>query len=380
MERKSESEKCNVRFPLERLLAVQGFAVVDGGLATELERMGLDLKDRLWSARLLVEDPDKIKKVHKNYLEAGADIIITSSYQATFQGFAQRGLSHSESQRLFALSISLAKEARDAYWGEVAGEKKNKGELIKPLIAASVGPYGAHLNDGSEYDGRYGLTPSSLESLIDFHRERLQLLLSLRPDLVACETIPCGAEAKALLRLMDELQPTEEGEGERNAQHIQAWFSYSCKDEKHLNSGERIADCVRELLEEEAKSGRRKLVAAIGVNCTSPAFISGLLQNLMTALREAGRDIPLIVYPNSGEGWDAHSKEWTAPAETFSLESMVAQWRQEGASLIGGCCRTTPGTVTPSSCFLFFFFFFFFFMYVCIQIDSSYSAQSTLAP
>ncbi len=159
--------------PFERFLGDGGVVILDGALATELEQRGANLNDALWSARILLEDPDLIRQVHYDYLVAGADVITTASYQATFEGFARRGLDHEQAAELMRLSVRLALEARDAFWAEPA----NRAGRVRPLVAASVGPYGAYLADGSEYRGDYGL---SVAELMDFHRPRMAVLAAMR--------------------------------------------------------------------------------------------------------------------------------------------------------------------------------------------------------
>src|SRR6478609_8614413 len=132
--------------------------VADGGLATELEAMGEDLSDALWSARLLADAPDRIEAAHLAFFRAGAQVATTASYQATFEGFAARGIAVDDADALLRRSVEIAGRARaTALAGGVAG----------PLfVAASVGPYGAMLADGSEYRGRYGRSEAWLR---DFH-------------------------------------------------------------------------------------------------------------------------------------------------------------------------------------------------------------------
>ncbi|HVM88232.1 MAG TPA: homocysteine S-methyltransferase [Puia sp.] len=283
--------------------------ILDGAMATELEKRGADLNHPLWSAKILAEQPELIKQVHLDYLKSGADIITTASYQASFEGFAKYGYSEKEVVELMKLSTQLAVNARD--------EAIQKG-IIKspePLIAASVGPYGAMLADGSEYKGNYGI---DIKALKNFHRRRMQTLLESGADLLACETIPCADEAIALVELLAEFP------------HAQAWISFSCKDERHVSSGENFADCIRIV-------NQTVQVAAVGVNCTSPVYISSLLRIASTVTGK-----PLLVYPNKGETWDALHKCWLAGAGNNNFSEQALQWFNAGASLIGGCCRTTP--------------------------------------
>jgi len=185
--------------PIQNILDTYSLMILDGSFATELERRGCDLNDPLWSAKVLLENPEIIGKVHTDYFKAGADCVITASYQATYEGFEKRGLSRKEAEKLIQLSVRIAAEARDSFWENYGNIKKRP----KPLVAASVGPYGAFLADGSEYRGNYGLT---IENLMDFHRNRMKAQIEAGPDILACETILCLDEAKALSYLL-ELKP-----------------------------------------------------------------------------------------------------------------------------------------------------------------------------
>ncbi len=300
--------------PFEPFLTEFGVLVLDGAMATELERRGADLGDSLWSAKVLLESPELIREVHYDYFVAGADVAITASYQATFQGLAQRGLSRTEASDLIRLSVQLAREARDAFWD---GAARREGRR-RPLIAGSVGCYGAYLADGSEYRGNYGL---GREELVEFHRGRIEVLAAAGVDLLACETIPCKVEAEALAELLREVPETP------------AWLSFSCRDEEHVCEGDRLAECAAVVEDVEN-------VVAVGVNCTPPRYVSRLLQSLAPVTGKA-----LIVYPNSGESWDAEAGRWLDDADYAGLAQPAREWYRLGARIIGGCCRTTPETI-----------------------------------
>jgi len=299
--------------PLAAHFARAPVLVLDGALATELERRGADLNDPLWSARCLIERPHTIRDVHLDYLHAGADVITTATYQATFAGFARRGLEPGAAARLMRLAVALAREARAQYLEAAA----LPAGLPAPLIAASVGPYGAMLADGSEYRGGYALSDAALRA---FHRPRLEVLAETGADLIACETLPCLQEARVLAQLLDELALT-------------GWISFSCRDAAHDAEGEDLAEAARAL------EGHRSVVA-LGVNCTRPEFVTGLLGRLRSAT-----DRPLLAYPNSGERYDAHEKCWRESASALSLAGAAADWVRAGARLIGGCCRTGPADI-----------------------------------
>jgi homocysteine S-methyltransferase len=260
--------------------------ILDGGLATELERGGADLADPLWSARLLLEAPEAIQAVHTAYFAAGAQWATSASYQASYEGFAARGLGERETTRLLRLSVTLADRARREFPGR------------QLLVAASVGPYGAMLHDGSEYTGNYGL---DVRALTEWHRRRFGVLATAGADLLACETIPTIAEAEALVALL--------------AEHpdVRAWISFSCRDGESLREAARMLDRVPQ-------------VVAVGVNCLPPQIVA----ECVTALR-SGTMKPIVAYPS---GFDL--------PEGATLADFAPRWVEAGANWIGGCCRTTP--------------------------------------
>ncbi len=299
--------------PIAELLERQPVVVLDGGFATELEARGVVLDEALWSAALLIDAPDAIERLHLDYLEAGADCIVSASYQATLEGFARRGLQAAEAEAALLRSVDLALSARETFWS-----RGSRGDRRRPLVAAGIGPYGAYLADGSEFTGDYGLSEGELYA---FHRRRWRLLAGSGADLLACETVPSIAEARALARLLDETPG------------IGAWLSFSCRDGERLSDGTELAAAVREL---EPVAG----ILAIGVNCTAPRHISSLLGR---AGAETGK--PLVAYPNSGETWDAAGRRWIGAHDRCDLAASAPEWLELGARLIGGCCRTTPADI-----------------------------------
>lgn len=297
-----------------------GCAVIDGGLATELEANGADLNDPLWSAKCLVSSSDLIRKVHLDYLEAGANIIISASYQGTIQGFESKGFSREESEALLRKSVEIAREARDVF-------RKRSSKQHPILVAASVGSYGAYLADGSEYTGDYGKSVT-LGTLKDFHRRRVQVLAESGADLIAFETTPNKLETQAYAELLEE-----------ENLNIPAWFSFNSKDGVHVVSGDSLTECA-------AIADSCKKVVALGINCTPPRFIHNLVLSIKKVTEK-----PILIYPNSGETYDADKKEWVASTGVSDEDfvSYVSKWRDAGASLIGGCCRTTPLTIRAIS-------------------------------
>ena len=275
--------------------------IADGGLATELEARGHDLSDALWSARLLVDAPQEITAVHTAFFRAGAMIATTASYQASVDAFAASGISRDHTVGLLRRSVELAKTARD----EVGRAGRQ--------VAASVGPYGAALADGSEYRGRYGLSVAQLQ---DWHRPRLEVLADAGADVLALETIPDVDEAEALVNLVRSLG-------------VQAWLSYTI-DGPRTRAGQPLADAF-------AVAAGVPEIVAVGVNCCAP---DDVLPAIGPA-RETGK--PVIVYPNSGERWDSARRAWVGPSR-FSPQ-LALQWVAAGARVVGGCCRIRPAHI-----------------------------------
>ena len=301
---------------LAALLERRGTLVLDGAMATELERAGCDLDHALWSARILLDTPQRISAVHRDYLEAGCDIIASVNYQASVPGFVAQGLSEDAARDLFREAIRIAGRERDAFAQERALEPAEQ-----PLVAVSLGPYGAYLADGSEYRGRYAASSEELER---FHRERLELAaLELRAgnaDLVACETLPSLPEARLIAGLLDELE-------------LPGWIAFACRDSALTCEGQAIAECARALEE-------HPYVVGVGINCTPPQFVPALLEGLRGATSK-----PLLAYPNSGEQYQAATHSWTGENVLSQVEGSTALWHAAGARVLGGCCRSTPENI-----------------------------------
>jgi homocysteine S-methyltransferase len=284
--------------------------VLDGGMASELEYLGANIDGPLWSAHVLEDSPEKIVVVHRAYIEAGADILETASYQVSRIGYAEVGLDPARADAALLRSVVLAREAASAFPHK------------RILIAASLGPYGAALHNGAEYHGNYTCT---FNDLIEFHRKRIQVLAaappSEAPDLLAFETLPSLAEAEAI--------------GQALALHpeLAAWFAFTCRDEQHVAHGELLRQCATAV-------AAFPQTIAIGVNCTHPSLISALITEL-----RAASDKPIVVYPNSGEGWDGQARCWVGTSDPAVYGEKTAQWRAAGAQIIGGCCRTRPAHI-----------------------------------
>lgn len=294
--------------PLERLLDARGTLVLDGGLATALETDGHVLDTDLWSAKLLIDRPAAIQAVHEAWIRAGADIITTGTYQASVAGFGRHGVGAAAAAEAMTRAASLARDARTALGRD--------GDV---LVAASVGPYGAALADGSEYRGDYGVGAGELER---FHADRFTLLADSGVDLLAIETIPSVLEAEVLLRILD-----------RHPGRY-AWISFTCRDDASISDGTPVEDVA-------ARCASHPGVAGIGVNCVRPEWVPVLVGRL-----KGTTALPVIAYPNSGERWDSATRSWlsTASSDDLWIDAMTGAVRA-GASVIGGCCRTGPDLI-----------------------------------
>jgi homocysteine S-methyltransferase len=286
--------------------------ILDGGLATELQARGCDISGALWSARVLRTAPEIIEQLHYDYYAAGADVATTASYQASYEGFAGIGLDEAETTRLLRLSVELAGAARSHY---LRDHPQDRRELF---VAASVGPYGAILHDGSEYRGDYGL---SAAQLVAFHQRRFDVLANAGADLLACETIPVLEEARAYVELLAR-HPT-----------AQAWLTFTSPDGVHTSHGEPLVDCAR-LIDPVPN------VFAVGVNCVKPEIVGEAIRALA-----AGTGKPILVYPNSGECWEAGHERWQGTPRN-SLAALAPEWVRAGARHIGGCCRVGPDEIS----------------------------------
>ncbi len=289
---------------------------LDGAFATELERHGVSVAGPLWSARALHEAPEAVLAVHGAYLHAGAEVLLTGSYQVSSLGYRATGLPAAEAVQAAAdalrRSVSLAAEAR-----ALAGTPD-------VLIAASLGPYGAALANGAEFHGEYGFGSDADEqgALVAFHAERIAVLAETDADLLALETLPSLGEARAIVEAL------------RAWPRLGAWLSFTCRDGAHTAHGEPVRACA-------ALAEGSPQIIAVGVNCTAPVWIAPLIGELRTATTK-----PIAVYPNSGEGWDAERHCWiegtAGEAEAAGYQALAAGWFREGAQLVGGCCRTGP--------------------------------------
>jgi len=277
------------------------YTLLDGGLATALEDLGNSFTSELWTGELLKSAPDQIREAHAAFVRSGAEIIITSTYQVSFPGCIAKGWTHEEVVDALKNSIQLARDAK------------------APKVAASIGPYGAYLADGSEYRGNYDATEAQLR---EFHKERLELLIACKPDFLAIETIPEIREARVLLELLKDLNNT-----------IPVWIAFSCRDDLRLSSGEYFKDAARVSKELGAEY--------IGINCTSPELVTSLLESA----KEYG---PFVVYPNAGRTWNEQLKRLEGATVKLS-DKHIQEWAGCGATIIGGCCGIGPKEIAQVS-------------------------------
>ncbi|HEX8713621.1 MAG TPA: homocysteine S-methyltransferase, partial [Terracidiphilus sp.] len=289
---------------------LKGIHVIDGGLATELENLGARIDGPLWSAQVLEDDPAKVAAVHRAYIAAGSQCIATCSYQVSRMGYAEVGLLAERADSAILRSIELARG--------VVNETPDR----RVLVACSLGPYGAALHNGGEYHGNYDC---SFADLVRFHKERIEVVAAAKaeqaPDLLAFETFPSLEEARAV------------GEALAPWPGLPAWFSFSCRDDKHLSHGEPVRECAAEV-------AKLPQTVGVGVNCVPSNWVLALIQEL-----RAGTELPLMVYPNSGEGWDAAERCWIGASEPAEFGALAADWFAKGADIVGGCCRIGPAHI-----------------------------------
>lgn len=295
---------------LQNILDTNGIMVIDGSMSTALEHMGLDLNHRLWTARALAENPEAVKRVHINYFRAGADCGITCSYQASIPGLVSCGYSEEEAEALIRRSVTLFQEARDEWWEK---EGRDAGRAF-PLCLAGMGPYGAYLANGSEYTGAYQVSD---EELTSFHARRASLLWEAGADILLFETQPSLHEVLLEAEIAENMG-------------ADYWISFSCRDGNHNGKGELLQKCA------EALSQGHPHLKMIGVNCTKPEYIESLIHCLRNAT-----ELPIAVYPNSGEVYDPVTKTWTNAGGNLDFGTYALRYMAAGADAVGGCCTTT---------------------------------------
>lgn len=292
--------------PFPRRLQDPRPLLLDGGLATWLESQGVPLHETLWSAGLLHTAPDHVRAAHAAYRAAGAEVLISASYQASREGLRALDLDAGAADRLIAGSVTLARQG---------GEDADRPAA---LVAASVGPWGATRHDGSEYSGAISIDDAALAA---FHAERLAVLDRAGADVLACETLPNHREVMVLAGLLEEVRTP-------------AWVSFCCRDERTLSDGTPVTEVA-------ARFRDHPRVVALGINCTAPRHVTGLIRRL----RDAAPDLPVLVYPNSGEQYDAERQRWSGLVDPADLAEEAKRWLDAGARGIGGCCRMGPAHI-----------------------------------
>ncbi len=304
-----QQQKTFIKNAFQSLLQSNKVMLLDGGLSNQLEDQGFDLNNALWSASLLTDNEAELMKAHCHYLNAGADCIITASYQASVKGFIEMGISSELAPELITRSVQLAHQAIDKFIQET------ENVITRPLVAASIGPYGACQADGSEYHGQYGVSDAVLKN---FHHDRLQILDKTNADVLACETIPSLQEAQVLHNLLLDVETP-------------AWISFSCKNGQQINDETAIEKAVQLF-------SNHPNVLAIGVNCTSPQYVNELIDRI----KQCNTGKAIIVYPNSGEKYDPETKKWHGTSSPQSCGLAAKTWVESGAGIVGGCCRMGP--------------------------------------
>ncbi|KAJ3653766.1 hypothetical protein Zmor_013001 [Zophobas morio] len=290
--------------------------VLDGGFATQLSchvSQQID-GDVLWSARFLATDKEAVIDAHLDFLRAGADLVMTNSYQASIGGFVEHlHLTKEESYDLIKESVALARTACERYQKEFPNSPA-------PMIVGSVGPYGASLHDGSEYSGSYAKS-TPVDTMRQWHIPRIKALVEAGVDLLALETIPCRIEAEMLVDLLKKEFPD-----------TKAWLAFSVsQDGKSLAYGENFQETARHCYEMNPSQ-----LVAVGVNCVAPRLVESFISGIN---KDRRNPIPLVVYPNSGESYKVELG-WIDRDKCEPVDTYVQRWLDLGVTWVGGCCRT----------------------------------------
>ena len=282
--------------------------ILDGGLASDLFiNGGFDKSklnnDPLWSARVVLENPSSIKECHKRFLNAGSNVISTSTYQASVEGYMKHcGLSKEKAEEVIGSSVDLAKAA--------IAECKLDYDVI---IAGAISPYGAILHDMSEYSGSY-IDSTSYKTLKEFHKTNVQILASKGVKLFAFETMPALLEAQALVELLHDYP------------HCKAWLSFTTLNGTHTSYGESFTKVFQTFQDDPQ-------VIAIGTNCCDPKFTKLVLD---AAVGQLGDHQSCIAYPNNRRNSES-------TADECQWANDLCQWVATGVlGWVGGCCEVTP--------------------------------------
>lgn len=298
--------------------------ILDGGFATALGDRGVQsvCEHPLYGAQAIHENPDEIYNVHLEYLEAGSDIIETSTYQGSVQGFKKYlHLNEDESKDLLRKGVQLAQKAKNDFWSKL----EDKSKRYEPKIAGSLGPYGAHLLDCSEYTGDYALKLSDSQ-LKDWHRKQITQLVAENVDILGFDTFPSLKEALSVATLLK-----SEFKG------VAAWISFSCRDEKCISDGTLLRDCVQSLLPFNN-------IVGFGINCCNPSIVTPLIKSVIDVIP---KDRYLLVYPNTGEEFLPNEHVWVmGEKEKTPIHTFIKEWKLLGVNWIGGCCRVNPRDIS----------------------------------
>lgn len=291
--------------------------VLDGASGTLLENWGLKMHPKLWAAVcILPENISYVSKYYQAYIDAGATVLTTPTYQATFAGF-EGLLTHQEVEKQFKAVVDVARDLI---------QQRKGAQPVK--IAASVGPYGASLLGGQEFNGDYG--QATVDDIYNFHAARFDAFLNSKPDIILFETIANRLECEAIIRLL----------ADRPAITTPVWVAFSIK---WGHDGDNVALADGTPLSETAAMPWPESVEMFGGNCFPPKFARKLIEELEPFHR------PLIIYPNSGEVYDGITKEW-APVpldqQAQLTPSVVKDWYDHGVRVFGGCCRTDPAYIS----------------------------------
>jgi homocysteine S-methyltransferase len=276
--------------------------LLDGGLSTALESQGLVIDGAMWTGELLLTNPEAVTGAHRSFVDAGADILITGSYQLSFEGGRRVGWADDDVERALRNSTTAARLAAND----------------DTLVAASIGPFGAHLNDGSEFRGNSGVADSVIRN---FHDRRLDILLDTEPDLLALETMPDLDEARVLLDLIES----------KNAD-MAFWVSFTVSEPGTISGGGTFAEACA-LVEQYGNA------MAVGINCSPLGVVTPTLSGVET-------DLPFVVYPNAGQTWDSETMAWSGEPE-FANRQHIDEWVNLGARIIGGCCGYLSSHLRP---------------------------------
>ena len=349
--------------------------LLDGGVSTHLR----DLCDHdndpelqgpwypdLWSSSLLLTPQGRqvIIKGHKDWLAIGGSNILTT---VTYQLHSMSGIvDETKMKQMLQDGVQLAQQAIQQQQQQQQQQQHDSvtstlANTTPYYVVASIGCYGAILADGSEYTGHYG-TSQSEQDLMDFHRIKTTILLQQKPDGIALETVPCIVEVRAFILLLKELK-------QQQMLLPACWISLACRNDQELNDGSRLEEALQAMDDLDPNA---TIIHAIGVNCCDSMHIPSLVKIIARFLAAKAKlkvnTRGIVIYPNSGEEWDANAKTWKEGTglRTDDLQDVFAMrmmqvldivettWTKELPEcqqqdlpriVMGGCCRTRPETI-----------------------------------